>query len=442
MNVAVIGAGLAGLAAASRIRHLGHDVLVFEATGGWGGHARSDERDGFVFDEGPHVSFTADPRVRDVFAAGSDVVEQRLRLSNVFGEHRLPHPVQCHLQGLPADLVAACILDLIDARRAEASPRDYEEWCVAAFGRTFADTFTRRYTRKYWTVDPTELSTEWIGRRVYRPSVADVVRGALGCEADDGHHYITTVRYPAAGGFQSFGRALLVSDVIRYDAAVVAVDPIARTLRFASGREAGYEALISSMPLPELVRCVAAAAPVPSDVRIAADRLRCSSVCLIDIALATVPPVTDHIVYIYDEDIPTSRVSAPHTLAAANAPPGCGALQAEIYFSPQKPLPATPETLVDVTVDDLVRVGLISSRRDVKWARHRTLRYANVMFTHDHAAAAAVVRQWAADLGIALAGRYGEWGYHWTDDAVRSGWAAADATVARGSGVAPQGHYA
>jgi protoporphyrinogen oxidase len=429
LSIVVIGAGLAGLAAASELRRLGRDVIVLEASGGWGGHARSEVRQGFVFDEGPHVSFTADPRVRDLFGSACTVVEQPLRLMNVFGAHRLPHPVQCHLHGLPADLVAACILDLIAARQNEMPACDYEQWSVAAFGRAFTDTFTRRYTRKYWTVEASALSTDWIGQRVYRPALTDVVGGALGCRAANHHHYITTVRYPEAGGFQSFARGLLQPEVIRYNAAVVGVNPRTRTLTLADGGQVGYDALISSMPLPEFVQCVAATCPVPDDVRIAAESLICSSLCLVDIALACAPSVTEHIIYVYDEDIAASRISVPSALADANAPQGCGSLQAEIYFSPRKPLPATPETLVEATVADLKRMGLIASTQDVLWARHRIVRYANVVFTHARAAALETLQPWCASLPVKLAGRYGEWGYHWTDDAVRSGWAAAQAVV-------------
>ncbi|MBM4376119.1 MAG: phytoene desaturase [Deltaproteobacteria bacterium] len=53
--VVVIGAGLGGLAAAVRLRALGHQVLVLDAADQPGGRARSFDRDGYSFDAGPTV---------------------------------------------------------------------------------------------------------------------------------------------------------------------------------------------------------------------------------------------------------------------------------------------------------------------------------------------------------------------------------------------------
>lgn len=54
-EVVVIGAGLAGLAAACHLRGQGHDVLVVERQAGPGGRGIRLERDGFTFDTGPTV---------------------------------------------------------------------------------------------------------------------------------------------------------------------------------------------------------------------------------------------------------------------------------------------------------------------------------------------------------------------------------------------------
>ena len=53
------------------------------------------------------------------------------------------------------------------------------------------------------------------------------------------------------------------------------------------------------------------------------------------------------------------------------------------------------------------------------------LRYANVIFDLDRAAALATVHAYLDDLGIAYCGRYGDWGYMWTDESFKSGELAA-----------------
>ncbi|MCM3780091.1 phytoene desaturase family protein [Microbacterium hydrocarbonoxydans] len=75
-RVAVIGGGVAGLAAAGLLARDGHEVTVFEKNSRIGGRAGTIERDGFRFDSGP--SWYLMPEVFDHFFAmmGSSTQEQ------------------------------------------------------------------------------------------------------------------------------------------------------------------------------------------------------------------------------------------------------------------------------------------------------------------------------------------------------------------------------
>jgi phytoene desaturase len=78
-RVVVIGAGLAGLATALRLRGAGREVTVVERGPGPGGRAGVLERDGYVLDTGPSV-FTAPELVADTLAAVGERLEDRLEL--------------------------------------------------------------------------------------------------------------------------------------------------------------------------------------------------------------------------------------------------------------------------------------------------------------------------------------------------------------------------
>ena len=72
-DVAVVGAGLAGLTAADRLARADLDVVVLEASDGVGGRVRTDRVDGFLLDRGFQVLNTAYPaarRILDLDAAG------------------------------------------------------------------------------------------------------------------------------------------------------------------------------------------------------------------------------------------------------------------------------------------------------------------------------------------------------------------------------------
>ncbi len=64
VDVVVVGAGLAGLAAALRVARAGYSVRVVEAESGPGGRARTDWHDGRPVDRGFQVAFSAYPAFR------------------------------------------------------------------------------------------------------------------------------------------------------------------------------------------------------------------------------------------------------------------------------------------------------------------------------------------------------------------------------------------
>ncbi|MEV6717666.1 phytoene desaturase family protein [Lentzea sp. NPDC051208] len=68
VRVAVIGAGMGGLAAAARLAKSGHEVTVYEQAAGHGGKLGTLRRDGFTFDTGPSL-LTLPHVYRDLFAA-------------------------------------------------------------------------------------------------------------------------------------------------------------------------------------------------------------------------------------------------------------------------------------------------------------------------------------------------------------------------------------
>src|SRR4051794_40276361 len=78
-RVAVVGAGLGGLAAAARLAALGHQVTVLEQAAEIGGKLGWFSRDGHGFDTGPSL-VTLPQLYRDLFAATGAPLEDVLDL--------------------------------------------------------------------------------------------------------------------------------------------------------------------------------------------------------------------------------------------------------------------------------------------------------------------------------------------------------------------------
>ncbi|WP_104524207.1 phytoene desaturase family protein [Blastococcus atacamensis] len=95
-RVVVVGAGLAGLAAALRLRGAGREVTVVERADGPGGRAGRIEQDGFALDTGPSV-FTAPEVLADTLAAVGEELEDRLELRPLETSYRAQYADGTHL---------------------------------------------------------------------------------------------------------------------------------------------------------------------------------------------------------------------------------------------------------------------------------------------------------------------------------------------------------
>jgi protoporphyrinogen oxidase len=395
-----------------------------------GGHARTHRVGEFLFDEGPHVSFTRDETVQRLLAkaVGDRFTENGAEIENYWKGHWVRHPVQTNLHGLPVTLVDRIIEEISAAGNGEhENPGNYAEWCEMALGKTFAREFSFPYTRKYWTTDAANMSTEWIGERIHRPALDDVVRGARS-RTRSNHHYITRFRYPDAGGFEAYALGLAEGLEVRLGREVVSLNPVRRVLAFSDGTTSSYDALVSSLPLPALIAIID---EVPRSVKEAAAELCCTSIELVNVGfkgeIAELIP-HGHWIYFYDEDIIFSRIHFPHRLSPGNCPTDCCSLQAEVYHSRYRPLQV--DDVVGRVMDDLRRTKVLPDGTDVLFAEHVHVAYGNVLFDLKRERNVGLVKEFLTEAGIAICGRYGEWDYYWTDDSIQSGWRAAEHAIA------------
>jgi phytoene desaturase len=122
-RVVVVGAGLAGLAAALRLRGAGREVTVVERGQGPGGRAGRVERGGYALDTGPSV-FTAPEIVADTLAAVGEKLEERLTLLPLETTYRAQFADGSHLDvHADRDAFAAEVATLCGPAEADALRR-------------------------------------------------------------------------------------------------------------------------------------------------------------------------------------------------------------------------------------------------------------------------------------------------------------------------------
>jgi protoporphyrinogen oxidase len=272
------------------------------------------------------------------------------------------------------------------------------------------------------------MSTDWLGPRLYKPDLEQVFNGALSPKTED-VHYITDFRYPTHNGFVSYLNMFIQDSDIKLSHHVVSVDADQKQVVFGNGVTAEYDYLISSMPLTELVPVIK---NVPENVVYAVQQLACSMCVVVNIGLDRDNISEAHVSYFYDDDIVFTRLSFPHMQSVNNAPPGKGSIQAELYYSKKyKPFDKTPEQCIAPTINDLKRCGLIHDDDIVLSSSAKVIEYANIIYDLDRASAVATVLDYLKNVGIETCGRYGEWGYMWTDESFISGENAAQRILGR-----------
>jgi protoporphyrinogen oxidase len=424
-GIVVIGAGMAGFGATHQFSQAGVRPVIYDERRQRGGHTCSYAfDDGFIFDDGPHISFTSDTRFQDLLAESVGGAFERVQayVNNYWQGHWIKHPAHGNLYGLPSELIIKCVKELVETTQAPTPEiKDYQDWLVAAYGPTFANTFPGEYTKKYHTTEPKNLTTDWLGPRLYRGDLETVLRGALEPETPD-LHYIDKFRYPTNGGFVSYLDKFVPHADQHYDHRVEEIDPKAKTIRFANGETVGYRHLISSAPLPRLLPLIKGA---PADIVDAAVKLAVTKTVIVNVGLKREDISRAHWTYFYDADIGFSRLSFPHMLSPNTVPKGCGGIQAEVYFSDKyKPFTGTPEDQIPLVIADLRKCGLI---RDDDEIAHTSawLTSGNVIFDHDRPTGLPKVHAYLDEIGVNYCGRYGDWGYMWTDESFFSGERAA-----------------
>src|SRR5262249_12769944 len=144
-DIVILGTGMAGFGAAYRLHAEGIRPVMYDKNAYHGGHTASFRSgSGFLFDVGPHISFTKDTRIQALFA---DSVDQQyeavpINLNNYWRGYWPPHPVQLHLHGLPEDVIVKVIADFVAEHNAAERPvMNYADWLLSSFGRTFTELF-------------------------------------------------------------------------------------------------------------------------------------------------------------------------------------------------------------------------------------------------------------------------------------------------------------
>jgi len=431
--IAIIGAGLTGLSTAFHLKDL--PCTVFDKESTVGGLCRSVDQNGFTFDYTGHLLHIRDPYVLDLIQRLlPDTFTRIVRRAAVFTRNRyLPYPFQANLNGLPKKIVLKCVGNLavkkIINRRAAAL--NFRDWVLETFGAGISQEFLIPYNQKLYRTPLERMTRTWALWSIPRPSLAAVIRGALGI-TNIGMGYNASFYYPRKGGIAILPQTLAGQvQHIRLNRDLVSIDPAKKELAFSDGAVHPYQDLVSTLPLPRLLQKITG---LPDRFKNAAQKLQYVSVQNLNIGIRGNSTTDLHWTYFPEAGYPFYRVGCYSNISPALAPPGTRSYYVEISS-----LPDQKKSEAEITaqaLNGLQACGLLKADDEILEKKYLDIEFAYVVHDSSREIMLPEILAYLEQQQIFSIGRYGGWTYSAMENAILDGKQTAEKLITRRGGKA------
>lgn len=434
--IVIVGAGLAGLSTAYHLS--GTPYRLYEREEQVGGLCRSYQKDGFTFDYTGHLLHFRQPEIKALVERLLAGKLQRHNRKSFIYSHKTytEYPFQVNTYGLPAEVVRDCLLGFIATLTKPAAnvakDRSFKQWILDNLGEGMAKHFMVPFNEKLWQVSLDELTSDWVSWLVPKPELKDVVNGALGIK-EKAFGYNPSFLYPVRDGIRVLPESFLpgISNV-KNGMELVEVDTKRRRALFRN-RKSGesltehYESLVSTIPVPELVRrCL----DIPAHLKKAAEGFRWVSVYNLNMAVGRDQVSDKHWLYFPDPEYPFYRVGFPMNFSPSLGRAGCSSMYVEMSHRPTEH--QSVEQLVARARSGLEQIGILHPDDEIVVADVKDLHYAYVYFDRHRARALPAILAELERRGIYSIGRYGRWEHTSMEDAIGQGKQLAERLQSQG----------
>ncbi len=334
VDVAIIGAGPAGLTAGYLLTKQGKSVAIIEKDETYvGGISRTVEHEGYRFDIGGHRFFSKSQQVVDLWnEILPDDFIQRPRMSRIYYEGKFySYPLRAFeaLGNLGILRSTACMASYLWRRAFPIKDvRSFEDWTTNQFGEKLYSIFFKTYTEKVWGMPCDEMSADWAAQRIkglsLMSAVIDGVKRSLGLnkKPNDGmatKTLLETFRYPRLGPGMMWDAArdkilatgkgqVLMGHALDRVAAIGPNDEgfgwSMTTTSKAGTAQIRAKDVISSAPMRELSKRLH---PLPQST-LQADNLRYRDFLTVALMVKSKDLFPDNWIYIHDDRVQVGRV--------------------------------------------------------------------------------------------------------------------------------------
>ncbi len=376
-NIAILGAGPAGLTAAYLLCKAGHNIVVYEKDPKYvGGISRTETYKGYHFDIGGHRFFSKSQEVEDFWSEilGDDMLERPRSSRIYYNKKYFSYPL--------AAIEALHKLGIVETTRCVASylkgkicpvknPQNFEDWVSNHFGKRLYHIFFKTYTEKVWGIPCSEISADWAAQRIKGLSLSSAIKNALfkprKVNSKDKliKTLIDTFRYPKKGpGMMWEACAKKVIEM----GGQIRMGSLVKGLEFnnnqwsihltGSNVEEGFDFVISSAPIKDLLPHVYPRLSIPAIN--AAGQLNYRDFITVVLIMKEKNMFSDNWIYIHDPSVKVGRVQnfkswSPYMVPEANM--ACYGLE-YFCFEGDGMWTANDETLIALGKKELEQIGL------------------------------------------------------------------------------------
>lgn len=392
----VIGAGISGLAFARHINS--DDLLVLEKEDEIGGYCRTVSKADFTWDFSGHFFHFKHPQIEhelvSLMPPGS-VVSVRKNTKVYWKRKLIDFPFQKNIHQLPTEDFLACLHGL--HFRQSGTPRNFREMLYFKFGKGIADAFLVPYNEKLYATDLNDLDVDAMGRFFPHADEDEIIDNFVNPKSQS---YNDTFTYPRGGAIQYINALAsnLPTSRISKREAVLEINVQRKTVT-TSKRRLSFDHLVSSAPLPSLLRMCGGADST--------EGFSANKVLVFNLGFDKKGPDGIHWIYYPQSEVCFYRIGFYDNIVHSDRM----SLYVEIGLDAHRQMSAGAiQALQDRVLSDLRGVGVVTDHSLI--ASHSVVMDpAYVHMTTSANAATEKAKRHLAAKGIYSIGRYGSWTY-------------------------------
>lgn len=317
MQVAVIGAGPAGLSCALELARKGISVHVFEANETVGGLSKTLHLWGMDVDLGPHRFFSMNRRVAQFWM---DQVKDNYvlvdRLTRIFYKNKFfaypLKPFDAFLQLGPAESLVCAFSYMKAALSPKGEEKTFAQWVSKRFGQRLYEIFFKSYSEKLWGISCDALDADFAAQRIKGLNLYEAIKSAIFKGKTKHKTLVEQFAFPKNGAGEAYEH--MAAKCIELGGTVSLNCPVEQVV-VENGRVCGVktaagvfpcEHVVSTMPFTDVIEHCEAFGP---EAKTAAKQLTYRNTTLVYLCINAQEVFQDNWIYVHAANLKTGRIT-------------------------------------------------------------------------------------------------------------------------------------